>query len=72
MLGCKGLKSVNCLLVQILSLDKTSQKNWHCAIFIYIFYLIHVYMLPKQARAYTPELMKFAIPKGHNLFLKQS
>lgn len=29
-------------------------------------------MLPKQARGYTPELMKFAIPKGHKLFLKQS
>lgn len=29
-------------------------------------------MLAKQARGYTPELMKFAIPKGHKLFLKQS
>lgn len=72
MLGCKGLKSVNCLPSSNSLFGQTSQKNWHRAIFIYIFYLIHVYMLPKQARAYTPELMKFAIPKGHKLFLKQS
>ena len=72
MLGCKGLKSVNCPPSSNSLFGQTSQKNWHRAIFIYIFYLIHVYMLPKQACAYTPELMKFAISKGHKLFLKQS
>lgn len=72
MLGCKGLKSVNCPpSSNPLFGHNITKELTLCHLHLHI-YLIHVYMLPKQACGYTPELMKFAIPKGHKLFLKQS